>query len=425
LNDYSRIAADRYQSREFMQREWKSMWTRVWLCAGRESDIPRAGNFIRFDHGHESFIVTRGSDGRIRAFYNVCQHRGRQLIDEDRGTRSQFVCPFHSWAYDLHGKNIRVTDREVFSERALCGNLDLKQARCETWAGFLFLTMDPAAPSLLEFLADVPALMGAYRMEDMHVVKETQVEIDCNWKNGLEAFLETYHVHMTHPQTLPGVDDVYEQIDVYRNGHGRIVTPFAAPSPRQGEPDTIGPFLGLFLGNCGLQTADFEQRKSAIRDAIWQAKRAADNPFGLDYSPFTKSQILDIWAYSIFPNLTLNAHPEGVLAMQFRPHPQDPEKFLYHTWHLAAKLKPGAKLPFYMGIGDEVDISGRTRPPLQRVPMHDTGLGLVMDQDISNLLGVQKGQKSRGFAGGNRYCEKELRIQVLHAELDRYLTGDR
>lgn len=425
LNACARIDSERYHSRRFMEREWGALWTRVWVCAGREADIPRAGNFFRFDLGRESFVLTRGNDGRIHALYNVCQHRGRQLVDEEFGTRTQFVCPFHGWAYDLAGRNTRVSDREIFSDRALCGSLDLREARCETWGGFVFLNMDPDAAPLLEFLSDAPELMAAYRLEDMHVIKDTVVEIDCNWKTGIEAFLETYHVYVTHPQTLPGVNDVYEQIDIYRNGHGRIATPFAAPSPRHGEQSRIAPFLGMFLENAGLSPADFENRRDEIRDAIWKAKLRPENPFGLDYSRFTQSQVLDIWAWSIFPNLTLNTHPEGVLLMQFMPHATNPEKFYYHAVHLAAKLKPGAKMPFYMGISDDVDISGQTRPPRQHVPLHDTGLGLVMDQDISNLLAVQKGLKSRGFYEGNRYGEKEIRIQVLHAEMERYLSRSR
>src|SRR5262249_41807124 len=135
LNDYCRVGIDQYVSREHMRLEWDRLWTRTWTLAGRETDIPNPGNYFRYNLAQESFIVVRGRDNVVRAFYNTCQHRGRQLIDDDFGTRVRFVCPFHSWTYDLNGENKRVTDRELFSERALCGDLNLKPARCEIWAG--------------------------------------------------------------------------------------------------------------------------------------------------------------------------------------------------------------------------------------------------------------------------------------------------
>jgi hypothetical protein len=151
--------------------------------------------------------------------------------------------------------------------------------------------------------------------------------------------------------------------------------------------------------------------------------RQPDNAFGMDYSGLTRTQMLDIWAYSIFPNFTLNAHPEGVFAFQFLPHATDPETFFYRTYLIAAKLKEGARMPFYFGLPDDCDVSGKTRPPRRMAPMHDPGMGQVVDQDIANLRAVQRGLKSRGFQNGNRYTELETRLQVLHAEVDLYLKG--
>jgi len=423
LGDYARVAVERYLSPEAKRAEWERLWTRVWNCAGRESDLAEPGSYFRYDLGVESFIVTRGRDTIIRAFYNTCQHRGRRLLDDEFGRRVRFVCPFHGWAYDLAGKNVRVTDRELFSAHALCGDLNLKEVLCDTWAGFVFINMDVDARPLREYLGEIPGLLAAYGLEHMHVVKDAVLTIDCNWKTGIEAFIEAYHIHVTHPQALPGVDDVYEQVDIYPNGHARMSTPFAVPSPRIDHREQINPFLALFLMNAGVDPQTYEGGVGGIRDAILKAKRAPDNRFGLDYSGFTQSQILDNWSYSIYPNLTINAHPEGVLVMRFLPHASDPEKFIYHVHIIIPKLKEGVRLPFYMGVEDHVDISGKTRPKRQYTTMEKPEMGEVLDQDISNLLAVQRGIKSRGFPGGNRYAERELRIQVLHAETDLYLKG--
>jgi nitrite reductase/ring-hydroxylating ferredoxin subunit len=177
-----------------MRLERDRPWSRVWTCAGRVSDIPMPGNFFRYDLGTESFIVTRGHDRVIRAFHNACQHRGRRLVDADFGTRLRFVCPFHSWSYDLTGRNTQVTDR-----------------------------------------------------------------------------------------------------------------------------------------------------------------------------------------------------------MRFLPHPSDPEKFVYHVHIIIPKLPDGVRLPFYMGVADDVDFSGRTRPKRQYTTQDDPQTGEVLDQDIANLRAVQLGQHSRGI----------------------------
>ncbi len=422
LNDYARVDVDRYHSREHMTLEWNKMWTRTWTCAGRTSDIPSPGNYFRYDLGRESFIITRGHDDQIRALYNACQHRGRQLVDDDFGTRVQFVCPFHSWAYDLAGKNKRVTDSETFSEHALCGDLNLKEARCEIWAGFVFVNMDPNAPTLMEFLGDIPELMAAYQMDDMHVVKDTVLPLDCNWKTGIEAFLESYHLHVTHPQALPMLDDVYEQYDVFPNGHARHATPIGLPSPRMGK-SKMNDGIKFLMMEGGVDPAKFDMPVENVRDAIFDAKMEPANRFGIDYSRFTKSQVLDDWNYFIYPNMTFNTHPEGVLIMRFLPHPTDPEKFTYHVHVIMPKLKDGTKAPFYMGVTDDVDISGNTRPAREHTTPERPNMGEVLEQDISNMVGTQLGSHSKGFPGGMRYAEREVRLQVFHAETDLYLKG--
>jgi phenylpropionate dioxygenase-like ring-hydroxylating dioxygenase large terminal subunit len=423
INDFARVDRERYYTQEHMKLEWDRLWTKTWTCAGRANDITIPGSYFRYDLGHESFIISRGHDNEIRAFYNVCQHRGRQLVDNDFGRRPGFVCRFHSWAYDLTGKNTRVTDRETFSPRALCGSLDLKQVRCETWAGFVFINMDPAAPPLLEYLGEIPELMAAYTMENMHVVKDTLLEIDCNWKIGVEPFIESYHLHVTHPQALPMVDDVYEQFDAYKNGHGRLATPLAVPSPRTGKPDEINDGIRFMMAEAGLDPASYTGSAAGIPKAMAAAKRAADNRYGLDYSAFTDSQILDDWNYFIYPNMTFNTHPEGVLIMRFLPHPTNPEKFFYHVLVIMPKLKEGTKAPFYFGVDDDVDISGATRPAREHTTMERPHMGEVLEQDISNMVATQRGLRSRGLSDGMRFAEREGRCQVFHAETDLYLKG--
>jgi carnitine monooxygenase subunit len=140
-NGTARPDPARYYSREFWQAEWDRMFTRTWLLAGVVSDIPDTGDWFRFEIGSESFIVVRREDGGADAFYNVCPHRGSQLVLGEFGGASQFVCPFHSWTFGLDGKNKRVTDAHTFHPDVLCHGTDLKQVRCEIAAGLVFVSM--------------------------------------------------------------------------------------------------------------------------------------------------------------------------------------------------------------------------------------------------------------------------------------------
>jgi hypothetical protein len=284
----------------------------------------------------------------------------------------------------------------------------------------VFVNLDPQAAPLLEFLAELPAVMNAYQMENMHVVKDVVVEFNANWKIVLEAFIESYHLQVTHPQARPLVDDVNYQIDIFHNGHGRLHTALAIPSPREANRQLLHPGLVFMLQEAGVDPTPFEGRGMDVRAAICAAKRKPNNTYGIDYSAFSDSQVTDDWNYSIFPNMTFNTHPEGVLVMRFLPHPTDPEKCSYHVWVISRKLTEGVRPPAYMGVEDDVDVSGNTRPARRYNTKAKPELGEVLEQDIRNIEGVQLGLHSSSF-DFNKYSEQEQRNIQLHAEIDRYM----
>lgn len=414
----------RYYSDEQMQREWDALWTKTWTCAGRVSDLPAVGHWFKYELGRESFIVSRSGDNEIKAYYNVCRHRGNRLVRADFGRQRLFTCPFHGWQWNSAGELANITDRSCFKDEALCGDLNLMPVRCETWAGFVFICMDEKAPPLQQFLAEIPGVMQSYKMEEMHVVKDVVIEFDANWKVVSEAFIESYHLQVTHPQAKPFVDDVYYQIDTFHNGHARLHTAVAIPSPRVADRNALDPVLGYMLMEAGLDPADFVGKAMQARAAILAAKRKPDNPYGVDYSGFTDTQVTDDWNYSIFPNMTFNTHPEGVLIMRFLPHATDPEKSYYHVHVISRKLREGVRPPAYMGVEPDVDVSGKTRPARRYNSKHKPELGEVLEQDVGNIEGVQKGLRSRSF-DVNKYSEQEQRIIQQHAEIERYFARHR
>jgi len=409
-----------YYSPEHYASEWHKLWSRTWNIAGRRSDLREPGDFFRFDLGPESFIVVMDESRTIRAFYNVCQHRGSQLIDEDFGHRRNFVCPFHSWCWGLNGKLKRITDRETFDPATVADEPPLAEVLCDTWGGFVFINMDRGAAPLSEFLDVLPEVLDVYHPEDMIVVKDVSAEWPINWKIGLDAFMEGYHAHIRHPELIGLVDDYHFQHDLFGRGHSKMIIPFAFKSPRYGDQDSMTPGLGALLTDVGLDPAEFDGRAGDVREAYKRARRAWGARNDIDLSGFSDSQVADDWNFNIFPNVTLNVHPEGILVMRFRPHATDPERCHYDVWVLAKKSADREfQLPFYMDAPG-VDLTGDApRPPRRRIQHGEEGLGLVLDQDGAQLPLVQRGVHSRGF-GGLRLSRQEIRLRHYYVEYDGY-----
>lgn len=415
---------EKYYSREFMEREWVSLWTKIWTIAGRLTDVKDVGDWFTFQIGKESIIIVRSAEDKVQAFYNVCQHRGSQILDQDFGHGRSFVCPFHTWTWNIDGTLKRITDAETFPEKTICDNPGLTELQCDTWGGFVFVNMDEEAPPLSEFLAGLPGAMDVYGMEDMVLVKDYSVDWPMNWKVSLDAFMEGYHAHARHPELIRMIDDYNYEYEVYGNGHSKMIIPMWTKSPRISERGGLTDELRVSIESAGLDPADFEDRQVDVRPAVIAARRKWAERFGIDISGMTDAQIADDGNYNIFPNITLNAHPEGVLVMRFLPHPTDPERCRYDVWVIAKPHdSPDYAMPFYMAVPDGTDLSGKgPRPDRHYVQHGDAGLGMVLNQDGDSLPLVQAGVKSRGFKG-IRLSHQELRLRYMYEEYDRYLQG--
>jgi len=422
-NGTARPDPARYYAPELWQAEWDRVFTKVWLLAGVESDIPDEGDWLRYDIGSESFVVVRQADGTVRAFYNVCPHRGSQIALSAFGSANSFTCPFHSWKFDLEGHNVSVTDVETFNPEVLCHGIDLTPVRCDTIAGLIFISMNDDVMPLADYLGEVADHLALYDIGKMHVVQHKQSDWAANWKGGVDAFYETYHLHSVHPQTQAVMDD-RTQIDLFPNGMSRQFVPFAQPSPRFPDQQTVNAGIQMMLADAGIDPATFAGTAQESRAAIQQAKRARSDQYGLGYEKFSDTQLSDSTIYGLFPNIQIGCHPEAVFIHRFMPHPRDPEMFTYETIILFKPEDiPGYGAPAWMGLAADADTSGMIRPDI----VH-TGLGVppelgeVLDQDSELLPIVQKGARSRGFRGP-LWSEQEARLRHFHVELDRHLSG--
>lgn len=425
-NGTGRIDTARHYDASVAAREWDRLWTRVWLIAGRAADIPGKGDWFRFDIGKESVIVVRTGDGPgdIAAFYNVCHHRGNRLVMADFGHGDHFTCAFHSWQWNLDGSLNRITDRDTFREPLVQDNPALTPVQCDQWGGFVFINLDPApAQTLTDFLGSLPAQLAPFHFEDMVVVKDVETWWPANWKVALDAFLESYHVHSIHSEILPFYDDYYQQWDLLENGMSRMLMEFAAVSPRLDDQDSLNDGLKMMLEDAGMDPASFEGSARDVRKAIQRHKVPAYQAQGKWDDGLVENQATDDWAYFIFPNVTLNIHPEGFLFQRFRPDPKDPEGFIYDIQVILRPVET-ARPPVYMGVEDGTDCSGKTRPERRHIRHGEPGLGFVLEQDSMLVPVVQQGLRSRAFKG-MRFSEQEQRLRHFHAELDRYLSGEK
>ena len=258
-----------------MDREWERLWTRTWLIAGVVSDLPEAGDYLSFDVGRENFVVTRTDDGEINAFYNVCPHRGNRLVHNDFGSLPRFTCSFHSWQFGLDGKLQSITDEDTFRPEVVAHRPCLRAVRCETRAGIIFINMDDDAGPLDEFIGLPPGYLEQYHLDQMHVVRHHISEWAANWKTGIDAFYETYHLHAVHPETQTVMNDMNVQCDLYPNGFSRMIVPLAAKSGRVSDQEGVDEGLAYMMQEAGMDPNEYHGSAAEVRTTSHDAKPSA------------------------------------------------------------------------------------------------------------------------------------------------------
>lgn len=416
---------ERYYTREFLKQEEEKLWPKTWLLAGVTSDVTHIGDYFLFDIGRDSFIVVRTDTG-VKAFYNVCTHRGNRLVMEERGNKIKFVCSFHSWRFSHNGELLAVTDRETFQDEVVRHNPGLVEVSCEEKAGIIFINMDENPAPLEESLGLPAGYLEGYNIDKMRVVRHVQTEWLSNWKIGIEAFYETYHLHAVHPETKWVMGDLNVQYDLYPNGASRMIVPLGQISPRMKDQETVNEGLQMMLQDAGIDPKTYQGTAADVRQDIQRAKRERSEKLGLDYSGLVDGQLSDSWATGLFPNVQIGCHPEGVFLMRFLPHPTDPEMFYYDNMTLILPSEDeNYAVPAWMGLPEGTDTSGKTRPDCEKFKFgEDASLGQVLEQDSSLLPNIQSGVRSRGFKG-QLWGEQEQRLRHFHVELNRYLAEEK
>jgi len=428
--DWDRLVpAEQYYSSEFAREERERFWKKVWVVSGRVEDLEEAGDYFTFELADQPLLIVRTDADEVKAYYNVCQHRGNKLVADGEGSLpGGFTCAFHSWKWNLDGSLREVTDSETFRPEVLCGNLDLAEVRCEVWGGFVFVCQSPDAPPVHEFLSAAREHAEPYRLENLRVITDIELDLPANWKTGVDAFIEAYHLHAIHPQMADSIDDINVDVELYDNGMSLMSAPFTTVSPRKSDQETLTGAQRAMLGEVGLDPVEFEGRALEVRRAIQQAKRALKEAAILHLDNFSDDQLTDDQAIFFFPNLAFNVHPEGALFMQFLPHRSETERMIFRIQILIHPMEQDQAhlIPLYMDIPKGADVSCEEKPEKRYAlpPADKSALGEVLGQDVDLLDTVQRGLHADSFKG-MRFSQQEVRLRHFHDEFERYMNNEK
>ena len=408
------VPVHRYITSEFAALKRARLWPRVWQLAASVDHVANPGDVYEYIVGDLSVLIVRGDDGELRAFQNVCRHRGSEICSGTNAGMTELRCPFHRWSYDLTGRLREVPSRKGFG--ALPGDeYGLLPVAVDTWGPLVFVNHDLDAEPLASFLDGVPDHSAFLGLDDFRCTYLVTVPLPCNWKTLIDGFSETYHVQGIHREMLPSVDDVNGPQQLWRH-HGRLEQRYGLPSPRFRErPDVqtvwssfveiMGTRAGVTMeGDPGPAPAVPEGRE--LRDVLAGMVRATNEDKGLDFSTFTDDQLLTMQQYNLFPNVTMVTFPDLLSVVRSRPGPS-PDECLMDV--------------FAFERHQHDTTAPRTQPAdVLLPPESDLPVGLVLNQDVANARRAQKGLHQPGFTRITLSGE-ECRILNLHRNLERWL----
>jgi nitrite reductase/ring-hydroxylating ferredoxin subunit len=220
-------------SPEFFELECEAVFKRAWLNVGRVEQLPKGGSYFTKELAvaKTSIIVVRGTDGRIRAFHNICRHRGNKLVwkdyprEETSGTCRQFVCKYHGWKYELDGACSFVQQEGEFFDLDKA-DLGLVPVHCDVWAGFVFVNLDrEPRQTLTEFLGPMVTAIDGYPFERMTERYAFRAVIPGNWKLFMDALQEQYHAPIVHRNQRPESFDAPMQVHGFEAPHYQLDGP--------------------------------------------------------------------------------------------------------------------------------------------------------------------------------------------------------
>jgi choline monooxygenase len=330
-----------YIDPQLLAAEQELIFERTWQLAGHVSALPRTGSYVTAQAGNQPVLVIRDEDGGLRAYRNVCRHRGSRLLSGSGQCKAAIRCRYHGWTYRLDGSLIGVPEGLGFGDKLDKPALGLMPARVEVMCGLMFVNLDPDATPLAELVGDLPQRLARYRIDTLESFAVSGGSRQpANWKAVADNYLEGYHIPIAHPGLMRMLD--YKHYDVDVNEH---YVWFESP---------------------------LRDKPSSNRLERLYARMVTPMP-GL--GPDDRR----VWRYAfIYPNTTIDLYPDQVNTWQMLP---DGVGSTSDTW--GSYRAPGAD------------------PRTRLVQWANQRLNtLVFDEDIDLVDNVQQGLQTRGYRCG-------------------------
>jgi Rieske 2Fe-2S family protein len=251
-----------------------------WICAARSSELAATGDFLTVQIAGESVILTRDERGELRAFFNVCRHRGTRICEADRGHfRNSIQCPYHAWTYALDGslRAARNMDVEPDFDRT---QWPLHQAAVAQWEGFVFLNLAPEPEPFERAFAPLLHRFPQWEIGALRAGHRIVYDLNCNWKLAFLNYSECYHCPLVHPQL--------EKLSSSESGRNDLVD-------------------GAFLGGY----SELNEPGASLSTSGRRLRAPLGHLAGADLSR--------VYYYTIFPSMLLSLHPDYVMAHYVHP----------------------------------------------------------------------------------------------------------
>jgi choline monooxygenase len=205
-----------YLDQSYLEREKERVFGSTWQLVARADELQRIGDFVPVMVLDEPIVITHALNDTLRAFYNVCRHRAGQVA-LTKGNRRSLQCKYHGWTYGLDGVLRACPEMEETADFAK-EDFGLTPVRVERWGPFVFVNLDPSAPTLQEVMGAIPAEVAAagYDVEQMRLVERREYVVEANWKVYVDNYLEGYHLPIAHPQLYRELDYDGYQVEEFR-----------------------------------------------------------------------------------------------------------------------------------------------------------------------------------------------------------------